>query len=49
LIRNGNKEKWQLVQSAGYEAESELQHLLAEQSSLISLNEVREGCGPLAE
>lgn len=48
LIRNGNKEKWQLVQSAGYGAESELQRLLAEQPSLISLNEVREGCGPLA-
>ncbi len=47
LIRNGKKENWQLVQSAAYGAESELQKLLAEQPSLISLAEVREGCGPL--
>ncbi|PKO03862.1 MAG: hypothetical protein CVU43_00670 [Chloroflexi bacterium HGW-Chloroflexi-5] len=47
LIRNGNKEKWELVQSVGYGSESELQRILTEQPSLISLNEVREGCGPL--
>jgi hypothetical protein len=47
LFRNNKKEKWQLVQSAAYGAESELQRLLAEQPSLISLNEIREGSGAL--
>lgn len=47
LIRNHKHEDWQLVQSAAYGAESELQRLLAESPSLVSVNEVREGAGTL--
>ncbi len=47
LIRGKRNEKWQVVQSMAYEAESELQRLLAEDPSLIAFNEIREGAGPL--
>jgi hypothetical protein len=47
LIRNQKHEKWQMVQSAPYGAEDELQRLLAEEPSLISINEVREAAGVL--
>ncbi len=47
LIRNQKSEMWQMVQSIAYSNETELQKLLAGQPSLISLNEVREGAGPL--
>jgi len=47
LIRNHRTEKWQLVQSAAYQGEVELQNLIAEEPSLISINEVREGAGTL--
>lgn len=46
-MRNHKNEKWQIVQSAAYANENELQKLLAEQPSLISLNEVRENIGLL--
>lgn len=47
LIRNQKHEKWQMVQSAPYGAEAELQRLLAEEPSLISIDEVRDGSGVL--
>ena len=47
LMRNQKNEKWQLVQSAAYANETELQKLLFQQPSLISVNEVREGAGTL--
>jgi RecB family endonuclease NucS len=47
LIRNHRNEKWQLVKSAAFGSESELQNLLAEEPSLISVNEVREGAGTM--
>src|SRR5689334_11071612 len=47
LMRSDKHEKWQLVQSAMYGAEAELQALLADTPSLISVNEVREGAGTL--
>lgn len=47
LMRNYKNEKWQLVQSAAYANESELQKLLHEQPSLISIEEAREGAGTL--
>lgn len=47
LLRNNQHENWQLVQSAAYGAETELQRLLAEAPSLVSVNEVREGAGTL--
>ena len=47
LIRGKRNEKWKVVQSAAYGAETELQNLLAEEPSLITINEVREGAGTL--
>jgi hypothetical protein len=47
LLRNHKTEKWQIVQSAPYGAESKLQEILAEEPSLISIDEVREGAGSL--
>lgn len=47
LIRNDKKETWKLVESAAYKGESELQHLLGESPSLISIEEIREGSGQL--
>jgi len=47
LMRNHKNEKWQLVQSAAYANETELQKLLHQQPSLISVDEAREGAGVL--
>ncbi|MDR3576952.1 MAG: hypothetical protein P4L50_24065 [Anaerolineaceae bacterium] len=47
LMRNNKSEKWQLVRSAAYANETELQALLLEQPSLISIEEAREGAGTL--
>lgn len=47
LIRNEQNEKWAVVQSAPYKAETELQHILVEEPSLISIEEVRESSGVL--
>ena len=47
LFRNHKTEKWQVVLSAAYANETELQALLYEQPSLISIEEAREGAGTL--
>jgi hypothetical protein len=47
LIRSGEKGKWQLVQSVAYGAEANLQRLLAEEPSLITISEAREGSSAL--
>ena len=47
LMRNQHEKNWQLIQSAAYANETELQKLLAEQPSLISVEEAREGAGNL--
>ena len=41
LIRGQKDKEWHLVESAAYGNETELQQLLAESPSLISLDEVR--------
>ncbi len=47
LMRNQKNEKWQVVQSAAYGNEAELQKLIVEEPSLISIDEVRQGAGTL--
>jgi hypothetical protein len=47
LARNDHKEKWQLVQAAAFKGERSLQELLADEPSLISIDEIREGSGDL--
>lgn len=47
LILNQEEGEWDLVESAEYRAETELQKLLSESPSLISINEIREGASPL--
>jgi hypothetical protein len=47
LIRHHPKDKWSVVESATYNAENELQKLLAESPSLISIDEIRDGIAPL--
>lgn len=47
LIRKDNQSKWEPVDAAGYVVEAELQKLLAESPSLITIEEVREGASPL--
>lgn len=47
LIRNHKHEKWEIVQSSPYQAETELQRILAEEPSLISIEEVRADSGVL--
>jgi hypothetical protein len=42
MIRNQNDQKWHTVQSAAFQNEAELQKLLANEPSLISISEVRE-------
>jgi len=46
LIRNENNDDWQLVTSADYSAETELQNLLSESPELINIGEIREGAPP---
>ena len=47
LLHNNQKDTWKLVESAAYQGESELQNLLAESPSLISIEDVRPGAGQL--
>jgi hypothetical protein len=47
LIRNSLAPKWEVVESFEYLAENELQKLLAESPSLISISEIREDSAPL--
>ena len=47
LIRNHHTKKWDIVESVDFSAEKELQKLLAETPSLISINEIRENASPL--
>jgi hypothetical protein len=47
LMRQDGSEKWKLVGAAEYTAETELQKLLAESPSLISVGEILEGAPPL--
>src|SRR5512147_1952615 len=47
LMRNQKNEKWQVVQSAAYGNETELQKLLVDEPSLIYMEEVRQGAGTL--
>jgi hypothetical protein len=47
LVRNDKKDAWKLVESAAYKGEGELQHLLAESPSLISIEDVRVSAGQL--
>ena len=47
LLRNDKKDAWNLVESAAYEGEGDLQNLLAKSPSLISIEDVRVGAGQL--
>src|SRR3990172_243528 len=47
LMRNSNDKQWKLVETAAYGKEAELQHLLAESPSLISIKDVRPNAGNL--
>lgn len=47
LIRNDKRQKWQVVESAAFGNEAELQKLLADEPTLISMDEVRQGAGTL--
>jgi hypothetical protein len=47
LLRNGKKESWKVVDSAIYKNEDELQKLLSDSPSLISIDDVRPGAGVL--
>jgi len=47
LIRNQKSKGWQVVESATYGAEAELQDLLASSPSLVPVNEIREEASPL--
>ena len=43
LLRHGKSEEWNMVESAKYQNEDELQKLLADSPSLISIDDVRPG------
>ena len=47
LIRDGDPKKWRVVESVATKAEVELQKLLVESPSLITIDEMREGASPL--
>lgn len=47
LMRNRSEKDWKIAETTAYGKEDELQHLLAETPSLISISEIREGAGPL--
>lgn len=47
LMRSQSDKEWKLVETAAYSKENELQHLLAESPSLISISDVRENAGSL--
>jgi hypothetical protein len=47
LLRHGKSEEWNMVESAKYQDENELQKLLADSPSIISIGDVRPGAGAL--
>lgn len=47
VVRTSDGQGWHTVDSVGYEAEEELQKLLAESPSLIPVGDIREGASPL--
>ena len=47
LMRENKEQKWELVESNIYAAETELQELLATSPDVISMDEIRPGAGPL--
>jgi len=47
LIRNTDSKKWKFAESIKAKAEAELQRLLVESPSLITVDEIREGVSPL--
>ena len=47
LMRNQLVKKWETVESADYTAEKELQKLLSETPSLITIDEIRDNASPL--
>lgn len=47
LIRKQKAGKWQVVESSGYQGEADLQKLLAESPSLVSIEEIRGDAAPL--
>lgn len=48
LYRGQNSREWRLVESATYENEADLQHLLGESPTLLSIDEIRPETGPFA-
>ncbi len=46
LIRSHGSKKWEVVESAGYNKEGDLQELLSESPSLIPAEEIRPGTAP---
>lgn len=47
LVRKNNSEEWKFAESVRAKAEAELQKLLVESPSLITIDEIREGVSPL--
>jgi hypothetical protein len=47
MVRNNRQAEWKSLQSSAYGSEAELQSMLAETPSLISIDEIREGAGTL--
>jgi len=47
LVKNENQESWQMVHSAAYRGEKELQKLLSDSPSLIPIPEMRDESGEL--
>ena len=47
LVRSENSKQWKFAESVRAKAEAELQKMLVESPSLISISEIREGVSPL--
>ncbi len=47
LVSNEGNKKWNQVEASGYAVETELQKMLAESPSLISIDEIRPGAPSL--
>ena len=47
LIRDSSSSKWKYVDNVQTKAEAELQHMLIESPSLVTIDEIREGVFPL--
>lgn len=47
FIRDSDSKKWKFAETIRAKAESELQKLLVESPSLITIDEIREGVAPL--